>query len=312
MTVEAEKSEERTEKRRAAKRIGFIGLGVMGSAMASNLLRAGHELHVWARRPEALEPLVAAGARPHATAAELASACEVAITMVTATRDVEEVLTGPGGVIEGAARGTVVIDMSTIAPDGARRLAATLAERGILMLDAPVSGGPSGARNATLTIMVGGSEEVLSRVRPILEALGRQIVHLGGHGAGQVAKACAQLALLVNAEGAAEALALGTRLGLNPARLREALLGGLAASRVLEVFGERMVARDFEPGIESRLYDKDLTVALELARGAGVRVPAAAVVRERLDEIMRQGGGERDLSQLIELVEREGRSHEEG
>lgn len=286
-------------------KIGFIGLGVMGSAMAGNLLRAGYELHVWARRPETLAPLLAAGARARLTPAELASRCEVVITMVTATRDVEEVLTGPGGVVEGAARGTVVIDMSTIAPEGARRLASALAERGILMLDAPVSGGPAGARNATLTIMVGGGEEVLSRVRPILDALGRQIVHLGGHGAGQVAKACAQLALLVNAEGAAEALALGTALGLNPARLREALLGGLASSRVLEVFGERMVKRDFAPGIESRLYDKDLSFALELAVGAGVRVPAASVVRDHLDEIMRRDGGGRDLSFLIEVVERE-------
>ena len=284
--------------------IGFIGLGVMGRPMALHLLRAGHDLGVFARRASTVEPLVAAGASPFATAAALAARSDIVITMVTATSDVEQVLLGDQGVLSGARPGTIVIDMSTIAPQGTRRIAAALRERGVLMLDAPVSGGPAGAEAATLTIMVGGEPGVLDRARPVLERLGRQILHMGGNGAGQTAKACNQLALLVTAEGVAEALSLGAACGLDPRVLRQALLGGLAASRVLELFGERMAELRFDAGIETRLYDKDLHLALELARQMDRRVPAGMVVRRHLDAMMKRGDGGKDLSVLIETVER--------
>lgn len=284
--------------------VGFIGLGVMGRPMALHLVRAGYSVRVYARRPESAAPLVEAGAARAATAAELASQSDVVITMVTATADVEEVLLGPHGVLAGAKPGTIVIDMSTIAPQATRRMAERLAARQMRMLDAPVTGGPAGAESAALTIMVGGDAAVLEEARPILERLGRQIVHMGGHGAGQIAKACNQLALLVNAEGVAEALALGARYGLDPRRLREALLGGIASSRVLDVFGARMAERQFTPGMATRLYDKDLGIVLDLAREAGQSLPAASVVREHLDRMMADGKAQRDLAALIETVER--------
>ena len=284
--------------------IGFIGLGAMGRPMALHLCRAGYDVSVYARRPGVAAPLVAAGATLFATPAELASASDVVVTMVMATVDVEEVLLGDHGVLIGARQGSVVIDMSTIAPQATRRIATALQQRHVRMLDAPVTGGSAGAEAATLTIMVGGDAAVLDEVRPVLERLGRQIVHMGGHGAGQVAKACNQLALLVNAEGVAEALALGERHGLDPRTLRQALLGGIAASRVLDVFGGRMAERQFEPGIATRLYDKDLTIILDLAREVGRTLPAAGVVRKHIDEMIARGEGSRDLAALIETVKR--------
>jgi 2-hydroxy-3-oxopropionate reductase len=285
-------------------RIGFIGLGVMGRPMALHLLKAGHSLAVYARRPEAAAPVISAGATLVASPAELAARSDVVMANVTATADVEEVLLGSNGVIHGARPGTIVIDFSTISPLATRRIAASLAERKIAILDAPVSGGPAGAEAATLVIMVGGDADVLAKAKPLLECLGRQIVHMGEHGAGQVAKACTQLALLVNAEGVAEALSLGQRFGLNPALLREAMLGGIAASRVLEVFGDRMARRDFKPGMAARLYDKDLGFVLDLAREAGLELPAAAILRARLDCLVAEGRSSSDLAALIELVER--------
>ena len=303
--------------------IGFIGLGMMGRPMALHLVRAGHTVRVYARRTEGAAPLIAAGAVRCATSAELAAASDLVITMVTATADVEQVLLGETGVLAGARPGTIVIDMSTLAPQATRRIAAALAERRVRMLDAPVTGGPAGAEGGTLTIMVGGDAAVLDEARPVLERLGRQIVYMGGHGTGQIAKACNQLALLVNAEGVAEALALGARYGLDPTTLREALLGGIASSRVLDVFGARMAAhlvgrqtalavgshsdptlREFTPGMATRLYDKDLNIVLELAREAGQALPAASVVRAHLDRLVAEGKSNRDLAALIEAVER--------
>jgi 2-hydroxy-3-oxopropionate reductase len=293
-------------------KIGFIGLGAMGRPMALHLLKAGYLLAVYARRPDAAAPIVAAGASVCASPSELAARSDVVITMVTATSDVEQVLLGPNGVAEGAKPGTVVIDMSTIAPQATQRMAASLASRSVRMLDAPVTGGPAGAEAATLTIMVGGDAAVLDKVRPVLERMGRQIVHMGGNGTGQIAKACNQLALLVNAEGTAEALALGRRYGLDPRVLRQALLGGIAASRVLDVFGERMAERTFTPGMATRLYDKDLAIVLDLAREAGQDLPAAKVVRAHIDRMVAEGKSSSDLAALIEIVEREGSEGPEG
>ena len=286
-------------------RVGCIGLGVMGRPMALNLLRAGHAVTVHARRAAAMEPLVEHGATPAATPAALAAGCEAVITMVTGTADVEAVLLGAEGVgvIHGARRGTVVIDMSTIDPGATRTMAAALAGRGIDMLDAPVSGGPHGARDGSLSIMVGGDADVLARVRPVLDCLGAAVRHMGGHGAGQTTKACNQLLLLVTAQGVAEALVLARRAGLDPGRVREALLAGMASSSVLDFFGDRMVRRDFAAGIETRLYHKDLDIVLRLAHELGVALPAAALTMQSINGLHGQGRGREDLSAVITLVE---------
>ena len=284
-------------------RVGCIGLGVMGRPMALNLLRAGHAVTVHARRAAAMEPLVERGATPAATPAALAAGCEAVITMVTGTADVEAVLLGAEGVVQGARRGTVVIDMSTIDPGATRTMAAALAGRGIDMLDAPVSGGPHGAREGSLSIMVGGDADVLARVRPVLDCLGSAVRHMGGHGAGQTTKACNQLLLLVTAQGVAEALVLARRAGLDPGRVREALLGGMASSSVLDFFGDRMVRRDFAAGIETRLYHKDLDIVLRLAHELGVALPAAALTMQSINGLHGQGRGREDLSAVITLVE---------
>ena len=287
-------------------RVGFIGLGVMGRPMALNLLRGRHEVTVYARREASAAPLVERGAVAAATPAALAGACDAVFTMVTGTSDVEAVLLGDDGVVHGARPGTVAIDTSTIDPRAARAMAATLGERGIEMLDAPVSGGPQGARDATLSIMVGGKAEVLERVRPLLDCVGAKVRHMGASGAGQATKACHQLLLLVTAQGVAESLTLARRSGLDAGRVREAMLDGMASSRVLDFFGERMVRRDFEAGIESRLYHKDLDIVLRLAHGLGVALPAGAVTMQSINGLHGRGLGRRDLSALLALVEEMG------
>ena len=284
-------------------KLGFIGLGVMGRPMALNLMKHGHRLGVYARRPQSLEPLLASGAASYATPAELAAASEVVFTMVTHSGDVEEVVLGENGVIHGARAGSVLVDMETISPTVARSIAQALAAKGVDMLDAPVSGGPTGAEQATLSIMVGGKPAVFERVKPLLQCLGKTIVHIGDHGAGQITKACNQLLLLVTAQGAAEALSLAARCGVDPARVREVMLGGIAASRVLELFGRRMVERDFAAGIETRLYHKDLHIVLDLAHELGMAAPAAALAMQSVNALIGRGEGRNDLSALIKVVE---------
>lgn len=287
-------------------RVGFIGLGVMGRPMALNLLRARHEVTVWARRPESAEPLVERGATAAASPAELAARCDVVFTMLTSTADVEHVLLGEDGVASGAEAGLVVIDTSTIDPSATRTIAAALAGQGIEMLDAPVSGGPHGARDATLSIMVGGDAAALERVRPALDAVGAKVRHMGGHGAGQATKACHQLLLLITAQGVAESLNLARRAGLDVGQVREAMLDGMASSRVLDFFGDRMARRDFAAGIESRLYHKDLDIVLGLAHTLGVALPAGAVTMQFINGLHGRGLGRDDLSSLIRLVEEQG------
>ena len=284
-------------------RVGFIGLGVMGRPMALNLLRARHDVNVWARRPETAAPLVERGANSAASPAALAARCDALFTMLTGTADVEEVLVGVDGVASGAQPGLVVIDTSTIDPSATRTIAAALAARQVDMLDAPVSGGPHGARDATLSIMVGGDAAVLERVRPLLDAVGAKVRHMGDHGAGQVTKACHQLLLLVTAQGVAESLALARRAGLDVEQVREAMLDGMASSRVLDFFGGRMARRDFNAGIESRLYHKDLDIVLDLAHTLGVALPAGAVTMQFINGLHGRGLGRDDLSSLIRLVE---------
>ena len=283
--------------------IGFIGLGTMGRPMARHLMDGGHAMAVFARRAEAARPLADAGATVCATPAAVAAASEAVFTMVTGTRDVEQVVLGPEGVVHGARAGSLVIDMSTIDPAAARAMAARLAERGVDMLDAPVSGGPQGARDAQLAMMVGGRPAAVERARPLFARLGPNVVHLGESGAGQTAKACHQLALLVTAQGAAEALALAGRCGLDVEQVRRVMTAGMASSRVLEVFGARMASRDFRAGIESRLYHKDLDIALRLAHGSGAAVPAASVTMQFINALMGRGRSRDDLSALIAVVD---------
>ena len=281
-------------------KLGFIGLGVMGRPMALHLQRAGHELAVWARRPASIGDLPA---RVCATPAELGRCCEVVFTVITSSADVEGVALGKDGLSEGMAPGSVLIDCSTIAPESARHVAACLAEKGIDMLDAPVSGGVQGAIDATLAIMIGGEADVLERVRPLLDCLGKRIVHVGPNGAGQVAKACNQMIMVAAIEAAAEAMRLATASGVDAARVRQALAGGSAASRVLDVMGERMVRRDFSAGIEARLHHKDFGLVLEAARRSGVPVPLAAAVSQQLNALMAQGWGRDDTSSLLRVLE---------
>ena len=281
-------------------KIGFIGLGAMGRPMAGHLQRAGHQLFVWARRPESVGDLAATRC---ATPAELGRCCDVVFTVVTSSADVEGLALGPDGLIEGMAPGSVLIDCSTIAPDSAREIAARLGEKGIAMLDAPVSGGEQGAVDATLAIMVGGEAAVLERVRPLLQCLGQRIVHIGPNGAGQVAKACNQMIMVAAIQAVAEAMRLGAASGVDCAELLQALAGGSAASRVLDVMGERMVERDFSAGIEARLHHKDFGLVLEAGRKNGVPMPLTAAVGQQLNALMAQGWGRDDTSSLLRVLE---------
>jgi 2-hydroxy-3-oxopropionate reductase len=281
-------------------KVGFIGLGAMGRPMAMHLQRAGHELAVWARRPESIGDLPA---RVCASPAELGRCCEVVFTMVTSSPDVEGLALGTDGLVEGMAPGSVLVDCSTIAPEAARRVAARLAEQGIHFLDAPVSGGEQGAIDATLAIMAGGDAAVVDRVRPLLDCLGKRVVHIGPNGAGQVAKACNQMIMVAAIEAAAEAMRLAAGAGVDCGKVRQALAGGSAASRVLDVMGERMVSRDFSAGIEARLHHKDFGLVLEAARRSGVPVPLTAVVAQQLNTLMARGWGRDDTSSLLRVLE---------
>ncbi|WP_205201908.1 NAD(P)-dependent oxidoreductase [Azonexus hydrophilus] len=281
-------------------KVGFIGLGVMGRPMALHLAQAGHALHVWARRPHST---VGLPAQVHATPAALGAACEVVFTMVTSSADVQAVVLGEEGLVHGLAADSIVVDCSTIAPDVARAIATQLAGKGIHMLDAPVSGGVQGAEAATLAIMVGGEAAILARVQPLLEKLGQRIVHVGAAGAGQVAKACNQMIMVAAIEAVAEAMHLARAAGVDVGKVRTALAGGSAASRVLDVMGQRMVERNFAAGIEARLHHKDFGLLLAAARQSGVVVPLAASVGQQLNALMGAGWGKEDTASLLRVLE---------
>lgn len=284
--------------------VAFIGLGIMGRPMALNLLKAGHKLRVYARRAESMTPLTIAGARGYASPAEAARGSEVIIVMVSDTPDVEQVVLGTQGIIEGAAKGSVVVDMSTISPVATREIAQRLAAKGVEMLDAPVSGGDLGAINATLSIMAGGKPEVFARVKPLFEAMGKNIVHIGPNGAGQVAKGCNQILAGVTIEAVAEAMTLARKNGVDPGKVREALLGGFANSKVLEIHGKRMLDRDFKPGFKARLHRKDLRIVMDTAAKMNVCLPQAALVAQHLNALVGRGLGEEDSSAIVKVIER--------
>lgn len=287
-----------------ATTIGFIGLGTMGAPMAQRLVNSGYAVTVWARRPEAIAALVTAGARAGDSPADVAAQSDIVMTMVTDTTAVEEVVLGARGIIRAARAGTVVVDHSTIAPGGARRIAATLAGQGIEMLDAPVSGGSAAAEAGTLAIMIGGSTAAVDRVSPLLSSYAKTIVHIGASGAGQVAKACNQICTIVNQLGAAEAMLLAERAGVDPRAVKDALMAGFAASRMLDLQAPKMIARDFAGKIESRLHHKDIHIVLDLARGFGLELPASAAAADVLDRLQRRRGGARqDSAAIISVLE---------
>ena len=287
------------------EKIGCIGLGVMGRPAALNLIRAGHAVSVWVRRPESAQPLVEAGAQVFNSPKELAAACDVVVTNVSDSPDVEEVVLGRNGVAEGIARGGLVLDMSTISPSVARRVAAELEKRGVDFLDAPVSGGEKGAIDGALTFMVGGKEAAFERARAIMGAMGKSITRIGESGAGQVAKACNQIIIGATIEGVAEALRLARENGADPAKVREALMGGFASSKVLEVHARRMLTGDYAPGFKTKLHLKDMNIALENARENGAPLPSAELFCSRLRELVEAGDGELDSAAAAKRVDLE-------
>lgn len=286
-----------------ATTIGFIGLGTMGAPMVRRLLSNGHTVTVWARRQEAMAPLVAAGATGGDSPADVAAHSEIVMTMVTDTKAVEDVVLGERGIARGAREGMLVIDHSTIVPDGARRVAAALTEQGVEMLDAPVSGGGAAAEAGTLAIMIGGSKAAVDRVSPVLSAYAKTIVHVGPSGAGQVTKACNQICTIVNQLGAAEAMLLAERAGVDPRAVKEALMGGFAASRMLDLQAPKMIARDFAGKLESRLHHKDIHIVLDLARSYGIELPASAAAADVLDRLQARGGARQDSAAVFGVLD---------
>jgi 2-hydroxy-3-oxopropionate reductase len=283
--------------------IGFIGLGIMGKPMAYNLLKAGFAVFVHNRHQEVTDELIAAGATAGVRPREIAASCDVLITMLPDTPQVEEVLLGTEGVIEGAHEGLIVIDMSTISPIVTRTLAARLAGRGIAMLDAPVSGGDKGAIAGTLSIMVGGEEATFQRCLPIFQALGKTVVHVGTSGAGQIVKACNQIVVALVIEAVSEALVLGSKAGVDPAKILQVLNGGLAANRVIELRGSSMLAHDFAPGGRLKTHHKDLGIILELGRMYGVSLPVSAQVDQMIASLVTRGRGDLDHTALLTYLE---------
>jgi len=287
-----------------AETIGFIGLGVMGKPMARNLIKAGHRLVVHNRSRAAADEVAKDGATAAGSPADVARAATIVITMLPDTPDVELVLTGPNGVLSTLQAGAVVVDMSSISPAATRRLADAVAAKGASMLDAPVSGGEIGAVNATLSIMVGGDEAAFARVKPIFEAMGtaERIVHIGPSGAGQICKVCNQIAIGGALAGVSEAFALAKKAGVDAARVRQALLGGFAASRVLEVHGERMLTGNYKPGFRTKLYQKDLRLANEAASANGVAIPSTAVLTQLVNALVAKGSGDLDYAAVATVL----------
>ncbi|MFZ2627589.1 MAG: NAD(P)-dependent oxidoreductase [Rugosibacter sp.] len=284
--------------------IGFIGLGLMGRPMALHLAAAGHTLHLWARREASLAPFATVNAQVHASPAEVAWHAEVVFTMVADGPDVEAVCLGADGLAAGAKPGLIVVDMSTIAPEAARRISQQLAEHSIEFLDAPVSGGEVGAINATLTIMAGGRREVFEQVKPLLACLGKTITLIGDSGAGQVAKACNQIIGGVTILAMAEAFSFARQSGVDPLRVREAMLGGSAYSAVLDRLGPRMMDRQFKPGFKSWMQLKDLRIVMDEAQRLGLALPATTAATRAFDALVDNGQGEADTVAVITVLEK--------
>ncbi|WP_090717868.1 2-hydroxy-3-oxopropionate reductase [Nitrosomonas sp. Nm166] len=287
--------------------IGFIGLGLMGKPMAQHLIRGGHSLFLQSRSGVPAD-LVALGGKAFALPREVAQRAEIIITMLPDTPDVEKVLFGDDGVIESlephSDQPKIIVDMSSISPLETRKFAARINMLGHEYVDAPVSGGDVGAQNATLTIMVGASTAVFGKMKPIFELMGKSVTHVGENGAGQICKIANQIVVSATIEAVAEALLFASKAGADPEKVRQALMGGFAASRVLEVHGERMINRRFEPGFRIELHQKDLNIALASASALGVSLPNTATVRELFSACLAQGGAKWDNSALVKILEK--------
>lgn len=283
--------------------IGFLGLGVMGAPMARNLLAAGHDVLAWNRSPEPLAELVEAGARSADGPAAVAAEADLVISIVSDDAALREVLGGPDGAIAAAPPGSLIIDMSTVSPALARELAAEAQARRVGFLDAPVSGGDVGAREGTLSIMVGGSAADVERARPVFEVLGSRVTHVGDAGAGQVAKACNQVLVAVIFGGLAEALVLGSKLGVDPAAILDAVGGGMAANRIMEVRRDNFLEHDFAPGFKVDLHHKDLEIALGASGEVDAPLPLTAEVQQMFRQLRAAGHGGEDDSALLRVAE---------
>jgi 2-hydroxy-3-oxopropionate reductase len=285
-----------------AGKLGFIGLGIMGRPMAANLIQAGHTLYLHSRSGVPAE-LIAAGGIPCGSAAEVTRNSDVIITMLPDSPDVEKVLFGPDGIAGALSPGKTVIDMSSISPVATRDFARRIDALGCAYVDAPVSGGEVGAKSAALTIMVGASPETFEKVRPLFQVLGKNITLIGENGAGQICKVANQIIVALNIEAVAEALLFASKAGADPGKVRQALLGGFASSRVLEVHGERMIKRTFEPGFRIELHQKDLGLALASARHLGMSLPATATAQELFNACQARGGARWDHSAMVRALE---------
>ena len=283
--------------------IGFIGLGIMGRPMSKHLIAAGHKLVAYDIVSAAVADVAAAGAQAGASIADVAGRCETIITMLPDSPDVQKVLAGVGGVFSAAKAGALVIDMSSISPIVTRQLAEEATSRKLRILDAPVSGGEKGAIEATLSIMVGGDAAIFQEALPLFQVMGKTIVHVGGNGAGQVVKACNQVMVAMQMQAMAEALVLGTKAGVDPAKIIEVLTGGYARCRVMEVRGPEILKRNFKPGFKTNFHYKDLNIALATGAEYGVPLPGTAMVQELFKAMRVAGRGDLDHSAIITILE---------
>jgi 2-hydroxy-3-oxopropionate reductase len=283
-------------------KVGFIGMGIMGKPMSLNLIRGGHELYVHSRHG-APQELIAAGATACDSGMEVARKADTIITMVPDTPDVVAVLFGAKGVAEGLTQGKIVVDMSSISPVETKQFAQKINALGCQYLDAPVSGGEVGAKAASLTIMVGGPEDAFNNVKPLFELMGKNITLVGGNGDGQTCKVANQIIVALNIEAVGEALLFASKMGADPAKVRQALMGGFASSRILEVHGERMIKRTFNPGFRIELHQKDLNLALTAARQMGMSLPNTATAQELFNACAARGGKGWDHSALVRALE---------
>jgi 2-hydroxy-3-oxopropionate reductase len=283
-------------------KVGFVGLGIMGKPMALNLLNGGHELFVFSL-PNVPQDAIDGGMKPCSSGKEVAQKSEIIITMVPDTPHVEAALFGPGGIAEGLTAGKIVVDMSSISPVATKGFARRINELGCEYLDAPVSGGEVGAKGASLTIMVGGRQATFEKIKPLFDLMGKNITRVGGNGDGQVTKVANQIIVALTIEAVAEALILAAKAGADPGKVRQALMGGFANSRILEVHGERMVNRAFDPGFRIELHQKDLNLALSTARQLGVALPNTATAQELFNSCAAHGGAGWDHSALVRALE---------
>jgi 2-hydroxy-3-oxopropionate reductase len=283
--------------------IGFIGLGIMGKPMAGNLIKGGHTLFMHSRSGVPQE-LTAVGGIACDSAKTVAHKSEIIILMLPDTPDVEKVLFGAGGVVNGLSAGKTIVDMSSISPIETKKFAKRINELGCEYVDAPVSGGEVGARNAALTIMVGGNQATFDKVKPVFELMGKNITLVGSNGDGQTCKVCNQIIVALNIEAVSEALVFASKAGADPARVRQALMGGFAASRILEVHGERMIKRTFDPGFRIELHQKDLSLALDGARAMGMSLPNTATAQQLFNACVASGGAKWDHSALVRALEK--------